>query len=336
MNAGETASAIRRGAGLFRNLSRTVVCVTGSDRVRWLNGMVSNDVSKLEPGPEHSGCYAVLLTAQGRIVSDLQVLARSDAFWLDLEAGEAATVVERLNKYIIADDVELSECEVELERMALEGPSAFEIFASAVADAPNIAPDGCADVALAGVPVTVAAFGWSGESALQFFVAAGSGDAVADALRAAGAEFGLVDASADALEILRIEAGVPRSGVDLDESVLPAEAGLERAVATTKGCYTGQEVVERLRSRGKASHLLIGLETSSSEAFEVGAAIEVDAKRVGEVTSACVSPVAGPIALAFVRRAFAEPGTEVRVSGRSARVVRLPFAVSEAVSESAG
>jgi len=287
--------------------------------------MVSNDVSKLAAGPSNSGCYAVLLTPQGRIVADLQVLSRPDAFWLDLEHGATDAVVERLTKYIIADDVELDVRGDELERMALEGPKTPEILVRAIDEGLDPSPDSCADVSIAGVPVTVASFGWSGESALQFFVASESAGAVADALRAAGAELDLVDASADALEILRIEAGNPRTLFDLDETVLPAEAGLERAISTTKGCYTGQEVVERLRSQGKASHLLVGLESGESDAFEVGAAVEREGKRVGEVTSACVSPEAGPIALAYVRRAFTEKGTEVVVVGRSARVVGLPF-----------
>jgi folate-binding protein YgfZ len=328
MNAAQTASAVRRGAGLFRDVPRAVLSVTGSDRVRWLNGMISNDVAILAPGPSGSGCYAVLLTAQGRIVSDLQVLARSDAFWIDLEASACAAVVERLTKYIIADDVEITELSAEFDRFALEGPAAREIFARAVPGAPLLAPDAWAEVEVAGGPVTVAAFGWSGEAALQFFAVAGTGGAVAEVLRGAGEGSGLVDASATTHEILRIEAGVPRTGFELDESVLPAEAGLARAIATTKGCYTGQEVVERLRSQGKASHLLVGLESTEGVTFEIGAAVEVDDKRVGEVTSACVSAAVGPIALAFLRRAVAEPGTAVRVAGRGARVARLPFAAS--------
>jgi folate-binding protein YgfZ len=330
MNVADTARAVRRGAGLFRDLPRDVVRISGSDRVRWLNGMVSNDVARLAPGSSNSGCYAVLLTAQGRIVSDLQVLLRPDAFWIDLDAAASATVVEHLTKYIIADDVELSRCGTEFDRLALEGPTAREIFARSVPDAPDIASDACADVELGGVPVTVAAFGWTGEPALQIFAAAGTGAAVTEALRDASADSDLVDAGAEALEILRIEAGTPRVGFDLDESVLPAEAGLERGIATTKGCYTGQEVVERLRSRGKVSHLLVGLETAGDEPLVPGAAVEADSKRVGEVTSACVSPTAGPIALAFVRRAFAEPGTALRAGDRSARIARLPFVRSQA------
>jgi folate-binding protein YgfZ len=330
LNHLEQAAAVRRGAGLFRGLPRGVIAVAGSDRTRWLNGMISNDVAGLEPGTSSSGCYATLLTPQGRVVADLQVLHRGEVFWLDVAASATAAVVERLQRYVVADDVRLADRSAELERLGLEGPRAFEILSRAVPNAPRLAPDACADVELSGVSVAVAAFGWSGEAALQLFAPTGAGTAVADGLRAAGAELGLVESDFEVLEILRIEAGVPRLGAELDESVLPAEAGLDRAVSTRKGCYTGQEVVERLRSRGQVSHRLVGLSTSGERPLEVSAEVTAQGKRVGEVTSACLSPAAGAIALAFVRRGFAEPGAELQVAGRTARVVPLPFSAEKA------
>jgi folate-binding protein YgfZ len=329
LNHLERAAAVRRGAGLFRDLRRGVIAVAGSDRTRWLNGMLSNDVAGLEPGTSSSGCYATLLTPQGRIVADLQVLQRGEVFWLDVAASAVAAVVERLEKYIIADDVQLADRSAEFERLGLEGPGAFEIFSRAARNAPRLSPDACADAELAGVSVTVAAFGWSGEAALQLFAPTGSGMALADGLHAAGAELGLVESDFEVLEILRIEAGVPRLGAELDESVLPAEAGLDRAVSTQKGCYTGQEVVERMRSRGQVSHRLVGLTTVGENPLEIGAEVTAAGKRVGEVTSACLSPTAGAIALAFVRRGFAESGAELQVAGRTARVAALPFSAEK-------
>jgi aminomethyltransferase len=317
--------AVRDGAGLFRALPRGTLFVTGGDRRRWLNGMISNDVERLTQGPTASGCYATLLTPQGRIVADLQVVDRGDAFWLDL-AGEAlAGVIERLDRYIVADDVSLADRSGEFERMALEGPAAERIFAAAAADAPALAADAGAEVRVAGVPVLVAAFGWTGEPALQVAAPIDRADVVADRLRDAGASLGLVDADFEVLETLRIEAGVPRFGAELDESVLPAEAGLDRAVANDKGCYTGQEVVERLRSQGRVSHHLVGLVTEGDDLFAVGATVTAGDSSVGEVTSACLSPRAGAIALAFVRRAHAEPGARLAVDGRIATVTALPF-----------
>ncbi len=333
MSAPEEAARVRRGAGLFRLEQRSVGMVSGGDRIRWLDGMVSNDVASLEAGPERSGCYAALLTPQGRIVSDLQILLRPEALWIEAERAALPAVLARLEKYVIADDVVLRDASAELARLGVEGPRAPAILEAALGRAPEIAPDSGIDAELAGVSVVVAAFGWSGAPAFQIYAPAAAAQEIAERLRQVGRSEGLVEAGADALEILRIEAGVPRLGAELDEEVLPAEAQLERAVSTTKGCYTGQEVVARLRTRGQVKHRLVGLRFEGGAPPEAGTAVaEVGgkARRIGEVTSACVSPQAGAIALAFVRRPHDEPGTEVAVGTARARVAPLPFVPTSA------
>lgn len=318
------AAAARRAAGLFRLDDRGLLAVEGADRVRWLDGMVSNDVAALAPGPERSGCYALLLTPKGRIVADLHVLHRDQALWLETARAALADVVGRLEKLRVADDVRLVDRSAEFDRLALEGPAAPGILEAVGAPLP-VSPDAWVELELAGTGVLAAAYGWSGESAFQLFAPAGAGGGVAEALRAAGAGRGLVEAGPEALEILRIEAGVPRLGAELDEDVFPAEAGLERAVSSTKGCYTGQEIVARLGSRGRVNHRLVGLSLSEGGPPAPGARVEADSREVGEVTSACRSPAAGSIALAFLRLPWDAPGTEVRVAGRAARVAPLPF-----------
>ena len=325
MNPQQQAAAVRSGAGLFALAGRGLVAVTGSDRVRWLDGMVSNDVQSLVPGAERSGCYATLLTPQGRIVSDLHVLLRPDAFWLELAAEALASAIERLDRYIVADDVALVDRSAEFARLALEGPAAARILAEVAGSDPSLAADACVDLTIAGAQVLVAAFGWSGEPGFQLFAPPAAAAAVEEALVAAGAAYALVRADAEALEILRIEAGVPRQGRELDDEVLPAEARLDRAVSQTKGCYTGQEVVARMQSRGRVSHLLVGLHFADGAPPEVDQTVNAGEKKVGEVTSACISPAAGAIALAYVRHAHAEPGTSLAVAGREARVQTLPF-----------
>ena len=325
MNAGEQALRCRESAGLFRLEGRGLVVVEGADRVRWLNGMLTNDVAKLAAGRERSGCYALLLTRIGRIVADVHVLLREAAFWLETEQQAVAPLLATLGKYIIADDVRLSEATPSWERFALEGPAASAIFAIAAGEAPGLAPDAADRFEIASTPVLAGAWGVSGEDALQLFVPAGGGAAVAEALRRAGAGRGLLEAGEEALEILRIEAGIPRQGRELSEAVLPAEVGLARAISTTKGCYTGQEIVARMATRGGASHALVGLALAGGTAPAAGAVVSALADRVGEVTSAALSASAGAIALAFVRRAHAEPGTVLRVEGGAARVAALPF-----------
>jgi len=324
----DAATAVRRGAGLFVREGRGLLGVRGGDRVRWLNGMVTNDVATLAAGPERSGCHALLLTSIGRIVAELHVLLRPDAFWLETERDRLAPARAQLEKLLIADDVTLSDESVRFARLALEGPRALEIAAAAAADGDAVAslgPDACADLSIAGADVVAFASGWSGEPALQLLVPVAAVEAVRAVLVAAGAERGLVEVGAEVLEILRVESGTPRFGAELSEDVLPAEARLERTISTTKGCYTGQEIVARMRSRGNASHLLVGVVLDGDILAAPGDAIAAGGRAIGEVTSVARSPVAGAIALGFVRRGHEAPGTPVEVGGRAAHVHALPF-----------
>jgi folate-binding protein YgfZ len=325
MSAGELALRCRGAAGLFRLGARGLVAVEGADRTRWLNGMLSNDVAALAAGRTRSGCYALLLTRIGRIVADVHVVERVETFWLECEAAAVAPLLATLAKFIIADDVRLADLSPTWERLALEGPATASVFEAAAGEAPGLAPDAADGFELAGTRVLAGAWGVSGEDALQLFVPAGHGEAVLAALRRAGAARGLLEAGEDVLEVLRIEAGTPRFGRELGESVLPAETGLEHAISTTKGCYTGQEIVARMASRGEASHALVGLALESGFVPAPGSAVLASTSRVGEVTSAALSASAGAIALAYVRRAHAAPGTALAVDGHAARVAALPF-----------
>jgi aminomethyltransferase len=322
---GEQAAAARRGAGLFSLAERGLVRVAGSDRVRWLDGMVTNDVAGLGDGPRDSGCAALLLTRQGRILADLHVLRRPGALWLELAAGAVAPVLAHLERFVIADDVALSEGGADTSILGLEGPEAPAILASAAGRDPGLAPDACAEAEIAGDSVVVAAFGVSGEAAYRIFCPRGASSRIAMALEAAGRERGLVRAGAEALEILRIEAGVPLLFAELDESVLPAEAGLLGAVCSTKGCYVGQEVVARLASRGAVKHRLVGLRFEGEGLPPIGAPLEVEGREQGELTSACRSPAAGAIGLGFLRVPCDEAGTRVLAAGSAGRVAPLPF-----------
>jgi folate-binding protein YgfZ len=322
------AARIRRGAGWFALQGRGLLAVRGADRVRWTNGMVSNDVARLAPGPERSGCHALLLTAQGRIVADLHVLARQEELWLELAGDVLPDVAKRLERYVIADDVALSDESAHWRRFALEGPRAPELLARAVAAPIAIARDSAVDVTIAGVPVVAGAWGSSGESAYQLFVPAAAADRIAQAVAAVAGSGELEIGDAEVLEVLRIEAGTPRSGRELGEDVLPAETGLVgRAVSTTKGCYTGQEIVARMESRGSASHRLVGLRCDAADAEPppTGAPVLLEGQAIGSVTSACRSALAGVIALGYVRSAHAAPGGAVEVAGTRAHLVGLPF-----------
>ena len=216
--------------------------------------------------------------------------------------------------------------------MGVEGPQALPLVCDLLSPADRalasaLCPDACGAARIAGVDVILCAFGFTGERGLQLFVPgpAPARVPVREALLAAGVRHGLVVGDDEVLEILRVEAGIPRLHAELSEDVHPPEARLERAISYTKGCYTGQEIIARLRSRGQVAHLLVGIAADAGSALRRGDAVQVAGEVVGEITSAVLSPAAGPIALAFLRRPFAEPGTVVAIGAAKGRVVALPF-----------
>jgi len=319
----------RRGAALFPMAHRGLLEVRGEDRVRWLDGMISGDVGALVAAGPGAGCYATLLTNRGAIVADLHVGLLGETFLLESAREAMPRIRQTLERYIIADDVTLRDLGEESVSWGLEGPLAEAILEAATGDPQRLAEEAWAERRIAGHPVRVAAFGFSGESAFQLHMPPAAADAVLAALDAAarevGLESGLLRGDPAALEVLRVEAGIPLLGAELDEEVLPPEARLERAIATGKGCYVGQEIVARLRSRGQVNHLLVGLRIESAELPAVGTTLQAEGRQTGEITSAVVSPSEGPIALGYVRRAHAEAETRVDYEGGSARVAALPF-----------
>lgn len=316
------SEAARAGAALFEPLSRGVLEVRGGDRVRWLDGMLTGDVKTLDAAGPRSGCHALVLTREGRIVAEVHVLARPDRLLLELERAAVAPALAHLGRYVIADDVELADASEGFAHLALEGPAAADASALALGAPRDLAPDAVAEVALGGCPVLAAGYSLSGLPGVQLLVAAADGAALRAALLAVP---GVAPAGNEALELLRIEQGVPRFGRELGPDVLPAEARLERAVSETKGCYTGQEVVTRMRSRGRVSHLLVGLRFDAAGALP-GAELRAGERAVGSVTSVAASPRFGAIGLGYVRAADAEPGTALAAGGVRARVAALPFA----------
>jgi folate-binding protein YgfZ len=325
-DAAQRAAAVRSGVGLFRLRARALLAVRGGDRVRWLDGMLSNDIAKLRPDARSSGCYALLLSPQGRILADFHVLQRGEELWLETEARGCAEVRAHLERHVIADDVALEDRSGTVARLGLEGPSAEALLTRALGRAPRLAPECGADFDCAGRRVCIAAFGWSGAPAFQLIAPADAEPALIDALRAcAGPGAALVDGDAEVLEILRIEAGIPRLFRELDAGVLPPETGLmARAVSLTKGCYTGQEIVARLASRGAGSHRLVALRFAGDEP-RPGALLRAGERRVGSVTSTCRSAFAGAIGLGFVRRPFDAEGSELVADGVVAHVAQAPL-----------
>lgn len=295
--------------GLVDRSERGKLALAGDDRQTFLNGQVTNDVEALAPG---EGCYAAFLTPKGKMLGDLRVLATDDELLLDTERVALQALFDLIRRFSIGHAVALHKRTVECGLLSLVGPGAREL--AAAGDLPQTEHAHRA-AELGGRPVRLIAT----DAGVDVLCAAEDTEAVVAALREAGAE-PMSEAAAD---VLRVEHGRPRYGVDLDDSVIPQEAGLnDRAVSFTKGCYVGQETVARLFYKGKPNRHLRGIRLA--EQAEPGTPLTLDGKQVGRITSAVVSPRLGPIALALVRRE-APPGTTL--DGGEA-VVELPFAAS--------
>jgi tRNA-modifying protein YgfZ len=305
--AGEYATLTQR-CGLVDRSERGKLALTGSEAREFLHGQVSNDIEALEPG---QGCYAAFLTPKGKMLGDLRVLHLGDELFLDTERVSLQALFNMIRNYKLGRDVELHKRTVERGLLSLVGPGARE--AARAQDLGAAEHDNAAGE-VGGVPVRLVA------------TAAGV-DLICDAERTdeLKAALNVPEVSEAAAEVVRVEAGRPRYGLDLDDSVIPQEAGLnERAVSFTKGCYVGQETVARLFYRGKPNRHLRGLRLSEPAA--TGDALRLGEREVGRLGSSVVSPVHGPIALAIVRRE-ASPGDTVAVgdSGVTATLVELPF-----------
>jgi tRNA-modifying protein YgfZ len=304
--AGEYRALTER-CGLVDRSERGKLAITGGEAKEFLHGQVTNDVEALTPG---RGCYAAFLTHKGKMLGDLRILDLGDELFLDTERASLQELFNMIRRYKLGRAVELHKRTVECGLLSLVGPDARRI-----AGAAELGSDEHDNVAgeIGGVPVRLVA------------TAAGV-DLICDAARTAELKTALADVpevSEAAAEVVRVEAGRPRYGLDLDDSVIPQEAGLnERAVSFTKGCYVGQETVARLHYRGKPNRHLRGLRLSEPAA--AGEALRLGEREVGRLGSSVVSPAHGPIGLAILRREAA-PGDTVDVAGVTATVVDLPF-----------
>jgi len=313
-------SVLTTACGIVDRSERGKLALTGADRRSFLGGQVTNDVEALEAG---HGLYAAFLTHKGKMLGDVRILETGEALLLDTERVSLQALFDLVRRFSIGYDVQLHKRTLQTGLLSLIGPQADAVLVAVGAEAPGV--DEHENVATTiGGSVSVRAARTS--LGVDLLCAADDGAAVLEALHEAGAH----DVPLAAAEVLRVEAGVPRYGVDLDDTVIPQEAGLnERAVSFTKGCYVGQETVARLFYKGKPNRHLRGLLLSG--AAEPGAALvlregDADGREVGRLGSVALSPAHGPIALAIVRRE-AQPGATAAVGtdGVTATVTELPF-----------
>lgn len=305
--------AITQDAAVVDRSERGKLALTGTGAKEFLAGQVTNDVLGLEPG---RGCYAALLTHRGKMRADLRVLDAGDELLLDTERVTLQALFDTIRTFKLGYDVELHKRTIQRALFSVAGPQARAVTGADDAGLGTDEHDHVAAV-LSGHDVRLV----TTDVGVDVLALADDHDAVLAALVAAGA----VPVGEEVLEIVRVEHGRPRYGLDLDESVIPQEAALnERAVSFTKGCYVGQETVARLFYKGKPNRHLRGLRLSAP--VVTGAALRLGEKEVGRLGSSVISPTLGPIGLAIVRRE-AEPGATLEIDGGgTAEVVELPFA----------
>jgi folate-binding protein YgfZ len=324
--------ALCESAGILDFSIRGRLCIAGGDRVRFLHGQITNDVKSLRVG---EGCYAALITAKGKMQSDMNIYCLPEELLLDFEPGLTAIVSERLQKYVIADDVQIIDVASNYGLLSVQGPKAESVIrAAGIGDDLPAKPFGLVrkaetdfgELHLMNQPRL-------GTSGFDLLAATDRVKALKKKLVRAAKSAGGCECGSEAFEIARIEAGIPRFGADMDETINPLEAGLDaRAISFNKGCYIGQEVISRIRTYSEVAKALRGLRLADDlqNLPQKGDKLFHDGKEAGFVTSATASPrLKSNIALGYVKREVNQPGTELslRTAGGESRVriVELPF-----------
>jgi folate-binding protein YgfZ len=327
--------ALRESAAVLDLSFRSRLCLTGNDRVRFLHGQVTNDIKRLRLG---EGCYAALVSAKGRMESDLNVYALGEELLLDCEPGQGGAVSQRLERFIVADDVQVVDVAPLFGLLSVQGPNAEAVVRQleltpepprAVFQVQQAQHATLGELYLVNQPRI-------GSSGFELYAPFASLEAIADKLVAASKAVGGGPAGWQALELARVEAGIPRFGIDMDERNFPQECGIEaRAVSYSKGCYIGQEVLNRIHTLGHVNRTLCGLRLQDQLPALPARDDKLlrSGKEIGYVTSAVASPALhANIALGYLRHEAANDGGELVVrtaAGESpARVVPLPFAAA--------
>jgi folate-binding protein YgfZ len=330
-NATAEYRAVRTNSGLIDLSHRGLLQFTGPDRLAFLQGMLSNDLRVLKP---FDGQQAALLTQQGKVIADVRVLCAMNSFYLDFWANRKDSITAHLNRYLVADEVEIADRSNEYAILSVQGPRSTEILRELTAELQQ--PEHAGQHAMAqidGAAVCVVRDSQVGEVGYDLIIPVASLIAIAEKLTELGKQFSAAWVGAEAENVLRVEAGTPRYGIDFDQDNLLLEVGLDSAVSFSKGCYLGQEVVERIRSRGHVNKKLCGLVLEGQSPAAAGTSLVADGKEIGKITSSVFSPkLDRPVALGYVAKEHWNPGTALSRGSSEpavkAVVTPLPFARS--------
>jgi aminomethyltransferase len=319
-------ACLLQGAGIYPLNQMGWIRVTGEDRVRWLNGMVTNFVQQLQPG---EGNYNFILSVQGRIQGDATIFAEPDAFLMQTASTQVQGLMTLLDHFVIMDDVELSDATSERSGLLVAGPQASSLLANIALNVENLETLHAETITWNTAPVSV--FHMYSPLVPRFELWANPEiiPKLTDALQAAGA----ASCDSQSLEWLRILEGTPLYGTDIRDRELPQETGQIRALHFAKGCYLGQEIVERIRSRGNV-HRTFGAFRLDGDLPAAGSQLEADSKPIGELTSVAAIPLPGndgkiiQLGLGYVRREAIDRGATLHYLGGVAVPVSLPFSAA--------
>ena len=324
-NPQEEFTALLTGCGVYDLGFRAWISLTGGDRVRWLNGMVTNNIRDLAAG---HGVYAFLLNPQGRILGDMIVHNLGESLVVETDRSQVEKLIASFDHYIIMDDVEVTNLGEQRTALGLAGPKARTILNAAGIAVPELqalqrSTPRC-DCNCGCPECTVVRGEDAPQDSYEIWLSPKDVYPTWQALLAAGA----TPVGSEALEMQRIVGGIPLYGVDIRERDLPQETEQMRALNFNKGCYVGQEIVERIRSRGNVHRKFTGFLVEGAAAIAAGTKVVSGDKEVGEITSAAVLRTQSgtrTVALGYIRREVGVPGREVTIGTAAATVVPLPL-----------
>jgi aminomethyltransferase len=310
---------LRSACGVYHLSWRKLISVGGKDRTRWLNGMVSNNIRDLQPG---RGVYSFVLNPQGHILGDLYVWNRGEQLLAEIDCDQLPNLLGLLRRYIIMDKVDLVE-EAQLAIVGFDGPAAEQVLRRMKLEQLPLEPMQLADVEWRNLTITIA----RGDRPLAPHFELWAAPEILAPLWEAALSSGAEPVGTDALEMLRIVTGTPSYGKDIRERDLPQETGQDRALNYNKGCYIGQEIVERIRARGRVHRTLAGFRFQADPP-PGGSKVVADGKEVGEITSStrvpgCAAGEDVSIGIGYLRRESAEQ--QLSVNGFGAELQPLPF-----------
>lgn len=317
--------AVRSHAGLMDMTHRGKIRVSGKDRIKFLQNILSQDINKLTPG---TGGHATLLNTKGHMLAYMRLFSDEESFLIDTETGEADKIIQILNRYLFREDVKMEDLTLQYGLVTVQGPRSGEMICRiSKTDMKDMEECSHMNLAINNINCKLARTTYTGEEGYSIYTPWDNLQGLWETIKIS--PFGL-----SAYNSLRIEAGIPLYPVDMDENTIPVEANLDNAISYTKGCYIGQETIARIKFKGHVNRTLTGLiikgDTLPEKGDRIYAVTEGAGHNIGIITSACFSPtLSSLIALGYIRMGYHEPGAEVHIESKShkipAVVAAIPF-----------